>query len=450
MTETAPRRWLPHPLVLLSGCVFIAAAATWFLPAGEFDRQLDPDTDRMVAVAGSYHEVEADPVGLFDALIAIPRGIHEAGDVIALVFLIGGALTVVDRTGTLGRAVNELVRSVGGSSLVVIPLVSLAFAAGGVIENMQEEIVALVPVLMILAHRMGYPAIVVPMLSAGPAFIGSSFSFMNPFQVIIAQGVADVEPGSGALFRGVFLVVALALWIGMTLRYAAKHRVEVVDKEFEVDPLTGRDVAILSTVILTFGYLGYGIVVEHWDFNQMSGLFFGMGIVVGAIGGLGMTGTAEAYLKGFRDMAFAALLIGFARSIVLVLQDASVVDTLVLGIFTPLEGLPTTVSAVGMIGAQSLVHIPVPSVSGQAVLTMPIVAPLADLLGMSRQIAVLSYQYGAGLMDLVTPTNGALLAILAAAGLRYEDWFAVAFRMWVLLMGLGAAAVATAVAIGLT
>lgn len=450
MSETAPRRWLPHPLVLLSGCVFVAAAATWLVPAGEFARELDPDTGRMVAVAGSYQPVEPAPVGLMDALVAIPRGVVDAGDVIALVFLIGGALTVVDRTGALNRGVGWLVRTLGGSGNVIIPLVCLAFAAGGVVENMQEEIVAMIPVLLLLMHRLGYPPVVAAMASVGSAVLGASFSFMNPFQVIIAQGVADVPVGSGAGFRMAFLGAALACWIAYTLRYANRHREDVSHLTFEDDPLTRRDLAVLATTAGAFGWLAWGIVTEQWDFNQMSGLFFGMGILVGLVGGLGTTGTAEAYVRGFRDMAFAGLLIGFARSIVLVLQDARVVDTLVLGLFTPLEGLPTTVSAMGMIGAQALVHIPVSSVSGQAVLTMPIVAPLSDLLGMSRQVAILAYQYGAGLTDMITPTNGALMAVLAAAGVRYEEWFAATFRLWLLLVGIGAVSVATAVAIGLS
>jgi uncharacterized ion transporter superfamily protein YfcC len=450
MTHRAPRHWLPHPLVLLSGCVFIAAAATWVLPAGEFDRVLDPELGREVAVAGSYHPVEADPVGVMDALVAVPRGINEVADIIALIFLIGGALTVVDATGALGRGVGWLVRAVGGRSAIILPLVCLVFAAGGALYNMAEEIVALIPILLVLTHRLGYSPVVAALVSMGPAALGSSFSPMNPFQVVIAQGAAGIPTGSGTGFRVVFLVAALTLWIVLTLRYAARHRVEGESAVVEEDPATPRDWIILGALAATFAYLGWGILVPEWDFLQMAAPFFGLGILAGFIGRLGVTETAEAFVRGFRDMTFAGVLIGMARAIVLVLQDAHVVDTLVLGLFTPLDNLPTVVSAVGMVFAQALVHIPVSSVSGQAVLTMPIVAPLADLLGMSRQVTVLAYQYGAGLMDMITPTNGALMAVLAAAGVRYEEWFSVAFRMWALLMGIGAVAVIVAVATGLS
>lgn len=450
MTDS-PRRWLPHPLILLAACVAAAALATWILPAGEFDRVLDPSTGRSVAVAGSYHPVQSTPVGPFQALVAIPRGIVDAADVIALIFLIGGALTVVDATGALGRGVEWLVRSVGGRDVVLIPLVCLAFATGGVLYNMAEEIVALIPVLLLLCARLGHPPLLAVLMSAGPAALGSAFSPINPFQVQIAQRVAEVDLGSGALFRTVFLAAALTLWIGSVLWWSARHqrRVEPLTRE-EGAGLGGRDVAILATVVASFGVLLWGILSQDWDFNQMSGMFFGVALAVGLMGGLGLTATAEAFVRGCRDMTFAGVLIGLARAIVLVLQDGQVVDTLVQGLFTPLQGLPVLVSALGMLVAQAAVHIPVSSVSGQAVLTMPILAPLSDLLGMSRQVTVLAFQYGAGLMDMVTPTNGALMAVLAAAGVRYEEWFAVAFRLWLALMAIGGLALVTALWTGLT
>jgi uncharacterized ion transporter superfamily protein YfcC len=174
-----------------------------------------------------------------------------------------------------------------------------------------------------------------------------------------------------------------------------------------------------------------------------------MGIIAGLMGRLGVTGTAEAYAEGFRGMAYAAVLIGFARAIFVVLEDGRIVDTVVHGLFTPIEGLPVAVSAIGMMFAHIAVHVPIPSVSGQAVLTMPVLVPLSDLLGMSRQVTVLAYQYGAGLTDLVTPTNGALLAILAAGGVRYDEWMRFTFPRFLVLLALGGVSIMIAIAIGL-
>ncbi|HCO13549.1 MAG: hypothetical protein CME27_06610 [Gemmatimonadetes bacterium] len=443
---------LPHPLAILTGCVLLAAGASYLLPAGEFDRQSDPVTGRTLVVPGTYHSVESSPVNLFEALVALPRGMADASSVIFLVFLIGGAFTVVDESGALRRAIPSLVKALRGRDLLVIPVVSIFFAMGGVVQNMQEEIIPLIPVLLILTARLGFTPIVAVSMSAGAAFVGSAFSPINPFQVIIAQQAAQVEPISGALFRIVFLIGALALWIWATMRYAAATRTAKVasspDDGFG-EGMTITDTVIVAMVAATFGLMVIGLQYWGWGFDQMSGAFFLMGCLVGVIAKMGVSGTAEAYVKGFRDLAYAALLIGFARAISTVLTDGRIIDTIVTGMFTPLESLPQLASALGMVVGQTLLHIPVPSVSSQAVLTMPILVPLADLLGLSRQVIVLAYQYGAGLCDLVTPTNGALMAILASAGVRYEQWIKFTGPLYLALVALGCVAIAVAIAVGL-
>ena len=447
---TASRLRVPHPLVLLTGCVILAALASWVLPAGEFDRRDDAATGRTVVVAGTYHEVEPAPVGPFDAMVALPVGMADASAVIFLVILIGGAFTVVDETGALRRATGSLIRALGGRDLLVIPIVSLFFGVGGVVQNMQEEIIPLIPVLLILTSRLGFTPLVAVAMSAGAAFVGSAFSPINPFQVLIAQGVAQVPAVSGWAFRLVFLALGMALWISVTMRYAARTRSEPAVATGTVDEaLTGRDRIVLAMVATTFVVMVAGLLRWDWGFDQMSAAFFIMGVLVGLVSRMGFGGTAEAYVRGFQAMAYAALLIGFARAIFVVLDQGRVVDTIVFSMFTPLETLPRLASALGMIVAQAAIHVPVPSVSGQAVLTMPVLVPLSDLLGLSRQITVLAYQYGAGLCDLVTPTNGALLAILAAAGVRYEDWLKFTVPLYAALVALGAVSIAIGIAIGL-
>ena len=450
MSDSKPRFSVPHPLVLLGGCVILAAAASYVLPAGEFDRADDEATGRSVVVAGTYHAVERTPVNLFDAMVALPRGMAEAGEVIFLVFLIGGAFTVVDETGALRRGVTSLVRALGGRDLLVIPIVSIFFATGGVVENMQEEIIPLIPVLLILTRRVGFTPLVAVAMSAGAAFVGSAFSPINPFQVQIAQKLAELPLSSGWPFRGIFLILALALWIGMTMRYASRERLEpeLIEESGDVG-IDAKDWVIFGLVAATFTVLVVGLLSWGWDFNQLSAAFFIMGVAIGLLAGMGLTGTAEAYVRGFRSMAYAVLLIGFARAIFVVLEDGHIVDTIVHAMFTPLEGLPLIASSLGMVAAQTAIHVPVPSVSGQAVLTMPVLIPLSDLLGLSRQVVVLAYQYGAGLCDIITPTNGALLAMLAAAGVRYEDWIKFAVPLYLALVALGAVSIAIAIAIGL-
>ena len=440
----------PDPLTLLVGCLLLAAVLSYILPAGQYDRQDDPVTGRSVVVADTYHKVDASPVGFFDAMVAIPLGMADAADVIFLVFLIGGAFTVVDETGALRRAVGWLAHRLQHRDLVVIPLIALVFATGGALQNMQEEIIALIPVLLILTQRLGFTPLTAVAMSAGAAFVGSAFSPINPFQVGIAQQLAELPLLSGGLFRLVFLFLALGLWIWGTIRYTKRTRRPPEAAETDEPSTVGaRNGIVLLLVLVTFGLLVYGLLNLNWGFDEMSALFFIMGIVAGLIGGLRIEGTAKAYVRGFREMAYAAVLIGFARAIFGVLDQGQIVDTIVYGLVTPIEGLPKSLSALGMIAAHTALHVPVPSVSGQAVLTMPVLVPVSDLLGLSRQVTVLAYQYGAGLCDILTPTNGALLAILAAGGVRYEQWFKFALPWYLGLVALGAVSIVIAILFGL-
>lgn len=462
----------PNPLVLLFFGVVLAAVLTWVLPAGEFQRQEDPATGREVVVDGSFHHVESSPVGPFEAMIALPRGMVEAGEVIFLVFLVGAAFTVIDRTGALHAGFDRLVRSLGTHELLIIPIACYAFGAAGALENMQEEFIALVPVLLLLTSRLGFDAIVAVAMSLGAAAIGSAFSPINPFQVGIAQKIAGVPLLSGAGFRTAFLLLALALWSWGTMRFARRTRsapgttnrgpLEEGDVAASVsgrEPphpgaalemrMTGAHALILGLTVLAFAVYVFGVMRLEWGFNELSATFFVLGVVAGIVGRLGVDGTAEAFIDGFRAMAYAAILIGFARAIFVVLNDGHVIDTIVYGLFQPIQGLPAAVAAIGMIPVQAAIHVPVPSVSGQAVLTMPILAPLSDLIGLSRDVAILAYQYGAGLCEILTPTNGALMAVLAAAGVRYDRWLGFAVKMWAMLVALGIVSILVAIAIGL-
>lgn len=440
----------PHPLALLAGCVLAAAVATYVLPAGRYERRHDPVAGREVVVPGTFHRVESAPVGPFQAVVAIPRGMADAAEVIFLVFLVGGAFTVVDKTGALRRATNWLAGRLERRETLVIPVVAVLFATGGALENMAEEIIALVPVLVILTGRLGFQPIVAVSMSLGAAAVGAAFSPINPFQVGIAQKLAQLPLLSGAPFRIVFLAVALALWVGATMRHAARHRGAAGGEAAGVrGSATARDLVVLVLVALAFAALVIGVMRLDWGFNELSAAFFVMGVLAGLVSGLGLRGTAEAFVEGFASMAYAAMLIGFARAIYVVLDDGQIVDTVVYGLVTPLAGLPVFLSALGMMAVQALVHVPVPSVSGQAVLTMPVLVPLSDVIGLSRQVTVLAYQYGAGLCELLTPTNGALMAILAAAGVPYGEWLRFAVPRFAALLALGLVAVGVAIATGL-
>jgi len=444
----------PHPLTLLTGCILAAAIASYVLPAGQYDRREDPVTNKQVVVAGTYHHVDPRPVGPFEALVAIPKGLADAGSVVFLVFLVGGAFTVVDETGALRQAVGWLVRRLQQREALVIPIVSVVFASGGALENMSEEIIALVPVLLLVTRRLGFDALTAVAISVGAAAVGSSFSPINPFQVQIAQKLAGLPLLSGWFFRLCVLAVALTGWIWATWRHAERTRQppgEVASQEAGTrgGELDVRTSVVLFIVLTAFAVFVYGVMRLGWDFDQMSALFFAMGVLAGLAGGLGFGGTARGFVNGFASMAYAAMLIGFARAIFVVLDQGRIIDTIVNALVMPLQNLPVALSALGMMAVQAAVHFPVPSVSGQAVLTMPVLVPMSDLIGLSRQVVVLAYQYGAGLTELVTPTNGALMAVTAAAGVKYSDWLQFVVPIYLGLLAAGALAVVLAILVGL-
>jgi uncharacterized ion transporter superfamily protein YfcC len=414
---------LPHPLILMLAGVAIAAVLTWVLPAGAYDRREDPTTLRRVVVAGTYHPVARAPVGPLAAAIAVPRGFVAGADVIAVVLFVGGAWVVVDRLGSLPALVAMLVGRFRRRGLWAIPVISLFFATMGALENMQEEIIPLVPVLLVLGLGLGVDAVVVVAMSAGAAIIGSAFGPTNPFQAGIAMKLAQLPPLAGGGLRLAMFVAGLSLWIGWTIRYARTHReTAAVAGATEESGLSLKHAVILAVAIAPMVAYVYGALWLDWGFNELAGAFLVAGIAAGLIGGLGPTGTLTAYVEGAQSLLPAALIIGAARSISLVLEDGHVVDTILHGLVTPLSRMPPVVGALLQIPMQALVHVAVPSVSGQAVLTMPLVVPLADLLGVSRQVPVLAYQTGAGLMELLTPTNGGLMAVLLAAGVPFQRW----------------------------
>lgn len=430
---------LPHPTVLMLGGIVIAALLTWILPAGEFDRREDPATGRRVTVGGTYHRVDPTPVGPFAAAVAIPRGFIEGSDVIAVVLFVGAAWLLVDKLGTLTAVVGALVGTFKNRGLVAIPFIVAFFASMGALENMEEEIIPLVPVLLALGAGLGIDPIAVVAMSAGAAMVGSAFGPTNPFQAGIAMKLAQLPQAEGLWLRVAMLIVAAAGWTVMTMRYAARTRtVPDVDPRSKDVSLDARHLLILLCVLTPMAVYVYGAVRLDWGLNQLSAAFFIGAIAAGLIGGLGLGGTMATYVDGMQALVSAAVLIGLARSISLVLSDGRIVDTILNACASPLAHLPGVVSAFLMVPFHGLVHIAVPSVSGQAVLTMPLMVPLSDLLGLSRQVPVLAYQTGGGLAELFTPTNGALMAVLLAARVPYERWvrFAAVAVLIPLLVGL--------------
>ena len=436
---------LPHPLVILLGAVGVAALLTWILPAGSYQRRQDAASGREVVIPGTYARTTPAPVDLKGAVMAVPRGIVAGADVVVTVLFVGGAFALLDATGALARLVGALVGRARRPRVIVI-LVSLVFATFGALENMHEEIIALVPVLLVLSRGLGFGAITALGMSVGAAVVGSAFGPTNPYQTGIALKIAELPALSMPALRFGLFAVAVAVWIAWTLAMTARDdmRPTVAREDVVIAPATSRDLLLLLIAVVPFIPYVFGVLRYDWGFNELSALFLVAGFAIGLVARMDLSTTAAKLLEAMSVMLPAALFVGIARGISVVFTDGRIIDTIVNGLATPLTHVPGVAAAVLMIPLHALLHVPVSSVSGQAVLTMPIMAPLSDLLGIGRDAAVIAFQTGAGLMDMLTPTNGALLAMLLGAKVSYGRWlrFAIPGALLVALVGVAGVALA--------
>jgi uncharacterized ion transporter superfamily protein YfcC len=439
-----------HPLALLAACILVAAALTYIVPAGQFDRREDATISRTVVVPGSYHAVARSPVSPFQALVAVPKGIVDAAAVLALVFLAGAAVSVIDATGALRGGVAWLAARLARRETLIIPISCIVFATAGTVEGMWEEVLALMPVLLALTRGVGFDGLTAVSMSLGAAGVGSTFGPMNPFGVGIAQRFAELPLLSGWEFRLAALVPALALWTWATIRHARRTRTTADASAYATgDALTRRHAAVLVATVAAFSTFIFGVMQFGWGFEEMGGVFLGLALVAGLLGGLSIGGTFQAIGDGFTSMGYAAVLIGVARGVFVVLDEGRIVDTIINALVTPLAHLPVTLYAMGISVVQSILTVPVPSSSGRVALTMPILVPLSDLLGLSRQVTVTATQFGPGVFNQFMPTDGTLMAILAMAGVRFEHWLRFCLPVCAALFAFGLAAVAAAAAFGL-
>jgi uncharacterized ion transporter superfamily protein YfcC len=455
---------VPHTLVLLFGMVVLALLLTYVLPAGSFER-VENDAGRLQVVPESFQFTpEADPLSPMAIFTAIPEGFSAAHEIIFFVFLIGGALAVVRATGAIDAALGALLRRLGHKPFWLIAGGTAIFALGSSTIGMAEEYLPFVPVLVALALALGYDTVTAVGIMCVGYGIGYGAAAINPFTVLIAQDVAGLQPTSGLWFRIALTVVLLPVGIHHVWAYAKKvgkdpslslvaHQkldepTAVGDKGADAAPMTTTHRLVLSVLVVALAVLVYGLSQWHWYLVEMGALFVILAIVLAAIARMSPDRTAVEFGKGAAELTTTALMIGVARAIQVVLDSGGVVDTIVHGISLPLRELPGALSAIGMFFVQSLANLFIPSGSGQAYVTMPIMAPLADLVDVTRQVAVLAYQFGDGFTNILVPTNAVLVGILAMAAIPYDRWVRFVFPFMVKMWVLGSIALAVAVAIG--
>ena len=400
---------------------------------------------------------EARPTSLVGFLTAVPRGLESSADIIFLIFLVGGAFGVLHRTGTITAVLQALLERFGRSGRLLTVVLMTIVAVGGSTLGMGEELIPLVPLFLLVSRRLGYDRVFGVALVFVSAAVGFAAATTNPFNVQIAQGIAGVPLGSGIGFRLVFFGCALLLAVVHVLRYGERVRRDpsrslvAGDTGAREEPVVARErlrgahIAILVTAALIFAVTLYAIQTQGWWLAELSGGFLLIGFAAAAVGRLSIADATTAFVKGMEDMVVAALVVGFARGIQVVLDDARVLDTIVFAAAQALQSVPDLLAAEGMLVFQTILNFFIPSGSGQAAVTMPLMAPLADVLGLTRQTAVFAFTCGDGFSNMVIPTSGILMAMLGVARVPYDRWLRFVLPLFVQLFLLSALFLAIAV-----
>jgi uncharacterized ion transporter superfamily protein YfcC len=446
------------PLILLGSIIIVAVALTWVIPAGTYDRLPDSENGSVQVVPSSYRTVPSRPVGIGGLLLCIPQGLIKAAPVLFYVLIAGAALTVVETTGAISAILDSLVGYFGHRPSLVLLLVSLLFLVGGASYGMSEEIIAFIPLLCALMRRMHLPNTMGVAVSLGSASVASAFSPFNTFILGISQPTVGLPLFSGFTFRSIVFAIAISAWLAYLLWQAHRIRTtEAVGVQGTLEDATrglplkisGQHYVVLAILNGGMAMMVVGAIIWSWDLTQFCGVLIATGLLAGLAGGLKLRGTSEAFGEGLRRVALAAFLVGVARAISVVLEQGMILDTITELLFRPLQHIPRAATGVMMLASQSLLGLPMPSDSGKAMLTLPILSPLADLLHISRQVVVLSYQYGNVIADSMTPTFGALLAMLTIAQVSFKKWLRFMLPIFLILFAISAIAITIAVHIGL-
>lgn len=442
---------MPDIYVILFVFTAIAALMTHVIPAGVYDRVTLPN-GRVAIDPETFRTVPSSPVGPEAFMMAIPQGLMDASQVVFFTLIIGGMFMVIRHTGIIDVAVDKLTRRFAARSILMIPVLMVTFAVIATLIGTQELALVYVPVILPLMIALRFDSITAVATALLATTAGFTAGVLNPINTGLGQTIAQLPLYSGMGLRALLLVCLLAAAVLYVMRYALsvrrdpsrslmageaaeadKRRSYVHDADRAALRFSPRQIRGGVAALGFLAVLVWGVLSRGWFMTEMAGLFIIMGIAVGLIAGLTPGRICDAFNEGFRDVLVGAMIVGLARAVAVMLEQGQVMDTLVHALGRLVGGMPPSLSALGMFAAQTGFNFVVPSGSGQALVTMPIMAPLSDLIGVTRQSAVLAYQLGDGLSNILYPTSGYFMATLALAGVRWDRWirfFAPLFGIW--------------------
>ncbi|MGF1720692.1 AbgT family transporter [Vibrio kyushuensis] len=418
---------MPDPMVLIFMILVATFLLTFVVPAGEFERVVINGQTSVIADSFTYLK-DAPSVHVFDIFVSIPQGLISAAPYLFIVFIAGGLFHILQKTGALENAIGVAVHKVGVKNRnLIIVIGTFIYGFFGVAVGFENNI-ALVPVAVLISAAVGYSSLVGTAMAVGGIGIGFALSPINPYTVGVAQGIAELPTFSGAWLRTVMVLASLGL-----LAYYICAKVTKMDfKEPEGSEGLSKDLAdyhlgkqdklTLGVFLSGLGIMLYGVFANGWYINEIAGLFLMMAIAIGMVNKLSANGIVKQMMEGASGVTAGALVIGVAASIQVILDQAQIIDTIVYALSSLIQDMPIAISAIVASLVQGLINLFVPSGSGQAMVTMPILIPVADLVGMSRQLMITAFQVGDGLTNLIVPTSGGTLAMLALGKVSYEQW----------------------------
>lgn len=469
----------PHVFIFLSGIVLFSAALTYLIPSGTYERttRVLGEQVQTVVVPGSYErltkhislkgilfgeriEGKAAPTSLLGLFMAIPKGLNDSAALIFFVFTIGAVFNLIRHTGTVHAIIYRLMHRFRARpnllllSIFIFILFLSTFLGGG------TEFMPLIPLFMIISKKYGYDRLFGLSLLLIPFSLGWTVALTNPFTVQIAQTIAELPIGSGIGFRVFLLLLIGGGGFLFMMNYGRRVKRDPARSAMPDDPFELTDdmdenqtkmerkhLWIAGVAAVMFAAILYAVQTMGWGLIEMTGGFFLVGVLTILISGMTGSESMNAFVKGLEIMIIPALVVGFARGIQVVMLEGQILDTLLFETAGLLAKMPPMLAAEGMFVFQSLLNFFIPSASGQAMVSMPLMVPLADLLGITRQTAVLAFTLGDGLSNLIIPTNGVLMAMLGLAGIPYERWARYILPLFLITTVIGFLALGIAVAV---
>ena len=448
----------PHAYFVLFLVICLAMIMTWVIPAGQFDRAMDAATGRTLVVPGTYHPVDQSPVNPIEMITCIFKGFENAQQTVFFTFFAFVYINTIFRTGAMAGALKALIQVTKGKTQLIIPAFMIFFMILGTTSGTVEATYGMIPAFIGIACALGYDAMVGLCMVELAVFTGFYCSTMNPFTIGIAQTVSELPMFSGMWYRAIILVVICSVTIWYTMRYAAKVKADpsksiVADLDFgsmsmdsseiENAKWTWREKCIVGSFALAVLGMVIGSIWLHWGTYQYVTLFTCMMLICCIIHGMTPNEICENFVESCKIGLFGCFIIGMSRGVLVVLESGNIIDSIIYGLSLPLSKIPTWLGAEALMVVQQLINFLIPSGSGQAATTMPIMAPLADLIGINRQVGVLCFQFGDGWSNLLWPTCS-VIAFTGIAHIPYGRWLKFWWKLGVITFCLCAAFIAIA------